>query len=79
VGALKEINLGLLSNGFRFDTQIILQLLAANKRIVEIPIPTFYGDEVSHVNGIEYAREIIWDTLRHRLKYGVSKESSIRK
>jgi glycosyltransferase involved in cell wall biosynthesis len=79
VGALKEINLGSLSNGFRFDTQIILQLLAANKRIVEIPIPTFYGDEVSHVNGIEYAREIIWDTLRHRLKYGVSKESRIRK
>jgi glycosyltransferase involved in cell wall biosynthesis len=79
VGALKEINLGSLSNGFRFDTQIILQLLAANKRIVEIPIPTFYGDEVSHVNGIEYAREIIWDTLRHRLKYGVSMESRIKK
>lgn len=79
VVALKDINLGSLSNGFRFDTQIILQLLAANKRIVEIPIPTFYGDEVSHVNGIEYAREIIWDTLRHRLKYGVSKESSIKK
>lgn len=78
VGALKEISLGSLSNGFRFDTQIILQLLAANRRIVEIPIPTFYGDEVSHVNGIEYAREIIWDTLRHRLKYGVSEESSIR-
>ena len=79
VGALKDINLGSLSNGFRFDTQIILQLLAANKRIVEIPIPTFYGDEVSHVNGIEYAREIIWDTFRHRLKYGVSKESRLRK
>jgi glycosyltransferase involved in cell wall biosynthesis len=79
VDALKEINLGSLSNGFRFDTQIILQLLASNKRIVEIPIPTFYGDEVSHVNGIEYAREIIWDTLRHRLKYGVSKESRLRK
>ena len=79
VGALKEINLGSLSNGFRFDTQIILQLLAANRRIVEIPIPTFYGDEVSHVNGIEYAREIIWDTLRYRLKYGVSKESRLRK
>ncbi len=79
VGALKDINLGSLSNGFRFDTQIILQLLAANKRIVEIPIPTFYGDEVSHVNGIEYAREIIWDTLRHRFKYGVSKESRLRK
>jgi glycosyltransferase involved in cell wall biosynthesis len=79
VETLKELGLGSLSNGFRFDTQIILQLLAANKRIVEIPIPTFYGDEVSHVNGLEYAREIIWDTIRHRVKNGVSKESNIEK
>lgn len=79
VGTLKELGLGSLSNGFRFDTQIILQLLAAKKRIKEIPIPTFYGDEVSHVNGLEYAREIIWDTIRHRIKNGVSKESNIGK
>ena len=79
VDTLKELGLGALSNGFRFDTQIILQLLASKKRIVEIPIPTFYGDEVSHVNGLEYAREIIWDTIRHRVKNGVSKESNIDK
>jgi len=79
VESLRKLNLGNLSNGFRFDTQIILELLAAKQRIVEIDIPTFYGDEVSHVNGLEYAREIIWDTLRHRVKHGVSKESSIKK
>ena len=79
VESLKKINLGSLSNGFRFDTQIILELLAKKQRISEIPIPTFYGDEVSHVNGLEYAREIIWDTMRHRVKHGVSKESSIDK
>ena len=79
VDSLKKLNLGSLSNGFRFDTQIILELLATDQRITEIPIPTFYGDEVSHVNGLEYAREIIWDTLRHRVKHGVSKESSIDK
>ena len=79
VESLKQLNLGNLSNGFRFDTQIILQLLATKQRITEVPIPTFYGDEVSHVNGLEYAREIIWDTLRHRIKHGVSKESSINK
>ena len=77
VDALLKLNLGKLSNGFRFDTQIILELLAAKQRITEIPIPTYYGDEISHVNGLEYAREIIWDTLRHRVKHGVSKESSI--
>jgi len=79
VDSLKNINLGSLSNGFRFDTQIILELLATKQRISEIPIPTFYGDEVSHVNGLEYAREIIWDTFRYRVKHGVSKESSISK
>ena len=79
VESLQKLNLGSLSNGFRFDTQIILEFLATNQRITEIPIPTFYGDEVSHVNGLEYAREIIWDTLRHRVKHGVSKESSIDK
>jgi glycosyltransferase involved in cell wall biosynthesis len=79
VESLKKLNLGNLSNGFRFDTQIILELLARKQRISEIPIPTFYGDEVSHVNGLEYAREIIWDTMRHRVKHGVSKESSINK
>jgi glycosyltransferase involved in cell wall biosynthesis len=79
IEALRKLNLGNLSNGFRFDTQIILELLATKQRITEIPIPTYYGDEISHVNGLEYAREIIWDTIRHRVKHGVSKESSIEK
>jgi glycosyltransferase involved in cell wall biosynthesis len=79
IEALRKLNLGNLSNGFRFDTQIILELLSTKQRITEIPIPTYYGDEISHVNGLEYAREIIWDTIRHRVKHGVSKESSIEK
>jgi glycosyltransferase involved in cell wall biosynthesis len=79
VESLRGIDIGKLSNGFRFDTQIILSLISKQSRITEIAIPTFYGDEVSHVNGVEYAREIIWDTFRHRLKYGVSKESRLIK
>jgi glycosyltransferase involved in cell wall biosynthesis len=79
VDALRQINIGKLNNGFRFDTQIILELIRMEKSITEIPIPTYYGDEVSHVNGIEYAREIIWDTFKYRIKYGVSKESRLRK
>ena len=72
VDALRQINIGKLNNGFRFDTQIILELIRMKKSITEIPIPTYYGDEVSHVNGIEYAREIIWDTFKYRIKNGVS-------
>jgi hypothetical protein len=68
ISALKRLNFEELNNGFRFDTQIILGLLSFKQRIKEVPIPTFYGDEVSHVNGILYAVEIIWDTLKFRLR-----------
>jgi len=68
ISALKKLNFENLNNGFRFDTQIILGLLRFNQRIKEVPIPTFYGDEVSHVNGIMYAVEIIWDTLKFKLR-----------
>lgn len=79
ISKLRQIPLHELNNGFRFDTQIILELIKIRAKFKEIPIPTFYGDEVSHVNGLEYAREIIWDTIRHRVKNGVSKESNIVK
>ena len=79
ISKLRQIPLNKLNNGFRFDTQIILELIKIRAKFKEIPIPTFYGDEVSHVNGLEYAREIIWDTIRHRVKNGVSKESNIDK
>jgi glycosyltransferase involved in cell wall biosynthesis len=68
ISALKKLDFESLNNGFRFDTQIILGLLRFNQRIKEVPIPTFYGDEVSHVNGIMYAVEIIWDTLKFKLR-----------
>lgn len=66
VSALAELPFVGNSDDFDFDTEIILQLHAASKRIVEIPIPTFYGDEICRVNGIAYARDITLDTLRHR-------------
>ena len=66
VSALRDIPFERNDQGFRFDTQIILQLLEANKRIVEVPIPTFYGDEICYVNGLHYAREIIFDVVRYR-------------
>ena len=43
------------TDDFHFDTEIIIQLLLARARIVEVPIPTYYGDEICHVNGIPYA------------------------
>jgi glycosyltransferase involved in cell wall biosynthesis len=67
VSALAELAFVGNSDGFDFDTEIILQLLGAGKSIVEVPIPTYYGDEISRVNGMLYARDIVIDTVRHRL------------
>ena len=55
--ALKRLPFHLNSNDFHFDTEIIIQFHYAGMRIKELPIPTFYGDETSHVNGFKYA----WD------------------
>ena len=54
------------SNAFDFDTQIILQMIESHQRIAEISIPTFYGQEISHVNSIKYGLQIIGHTLRFR-------------
>jgi SAM-dependent methyltransferase len=67
VSALREIPLEHNHDGFDFDTQIIVQLLHAGKRIVEIPIPTYYGDEICYVNGMTYAKDVVKDIIEYRL------------
>jgi SAM-dependent methyltransferase len=48
------------TSDFHFDTEIIIQLLLQKLRIVELPIPTFYGDEICHVQGLRYG----WQALK---------------
>lgn len=67
VSALADLPFIANSDGFDFDTEIILQLAAAKKKIVEVPIPTYYGDEICRVNGMRYAADVIVDTMRYRL------------
>ena len=59
VDLLRRIPFDLNSNVFHFDTEIIIQFLRARARIVEVPIPTFYGDEICRVNGLRYAKDVI--------------------
>jgi glycosyltransferase involved in cell wall biosynthesis len=66
VDALRSIPFEQNSNGFDFDTQIILQLLEAGKRLHEIPIPTYYGDEICYVDGVKYAKDVSRQVLRYR-------------
>jgi hypothetical protein len=55
VDALKKIPFESFTNTWHFDTQIILALAERGFRITERPIPTYYGDEICHVNGLPYA------------------------
>jgi glycosyltransferase involved in cell wall biosynthesis len=66
VDALRSIPFDQNSDGFDFDTQIILQLLEAGKRLHEIPIPTYYGDEICYVDGVKYAKDVSRQVLRYR-------------
>lgn len=70
VAALARIPFELNSNEFHFDTEIIIQLINGGLRIVELPIPTYYGDEICRVNGMKYAADVIHATASnaaHRL------------
>lgn len=68
VQALKDIDFLGYSDDFDFDTEIILGLHAVGKRIAEVPIPTYYGDEICYVNGMKYARDVTMDVVRFRAR-----------
>lgn len=79
VDALTDIEIDSYTNDFDFDTEIILGLHAAGKKIAEVPIPTYYGDEICYVNGLKYARDVTGDVLRfkaQRMGFGTGRLSS---
>jgi glycosyltransferase involved in cell wall biosynthesis len=63
VKALRELPFQFNTNDFHFDTEIIIQFLLKGFRIKEIPIPTYYGDEICYVNGMKYAWNVIKTTV----------------
>lgn len=65
LAALGGLSLATLTDDFHFDTQIIVKLHHQRLRIREVPVPTYYGDEVCHVNGLRYA----WNVARTLLAY----------
>lgn len=66
VKTLAELPFEANSDDFHFDTQIIIQLKAGGYRIREVPIPTYYGDEISYVNGFKYAKDVVKSVLEFR-------------
>lgn len=74
---LRTIKFELNSDGFVFDTEIIIQSLLHNFKIDEIPIRTRYFDEASTVKfwqGVRYGLGI----LKTLFKYLLHKKSIIR-
>ena len=66
--ALTRIPFEKNTHDFHFDTEIIIQFVLKHLRIIELPIPTYYGDEICHVNGIKYALNVCLTMLRVRLQ-----------
>jgi glycosyltransferase involved in cell wall biosynthesis len=67
VAALRKLPIELNTNDFHFDTEIIVQLVFSDATVKELPITTFYGDEVCHVDGMQYALDVIKASIKARL------------
>jgi 2-polyprenyl-3-methyl-5-hydroxy-6-metoxy-1,4-benzoquinol methylase len=66
LSALKQIDMSKMTDDFHYDTEIIIKLHHQGFRITEIPIPTYYGDEICYVNGMKYARDVFWSVVHYK-------------
>jgi 2-polyprenyl-3-methyl-5-hydroxy-6-metoxy-1,4-benzoquinol methylase len=64
--ALAEVDFSAMTDDFHFDTEIIIKLNHLGFRIKEVPIPTYYGDEICYVNGMKYAGNVVRSVYRYR-------------
>ena len=68
VNSLKKINFFELPDYYHFDTEMIIELLKKKMTLKEIYIPTFYGDEVSHLKSIPYGFKVLYSTIKSKFK-----------
>lgn len=66
LAALRQMAFDRMTDDFHFDTEIIIKLRHQGFRIQEIPIPTYYGDELCYVDGLKYARRVVRALWRYR-------------
>lgn len=64
--ALRKIDLSKMTNDFHFDTEIIIKLNHQGFRIKEVPIPTYYGEELCYVDGMKYAGDVVRAVRRYK-------------
>ena len=63
---LKLIEFDKMADYYHFDTEIIIEFLKKKLNILEIHIPTFYGDEESHLKSIPYGLNVLWVTFKSK-------------
>ena len=68
VETLKKIDFLELPDYYHFDTEIIIKILKNKMNIKEIYIPTYYGDEISHLKSIPYGLNVLYSTIKSRFK-----------
>jgi glycosyltransferase involved in cell wall biosynthesis len=64
--ALQRLPFGNFSDSFDFDLEVIAAACAHGFRVAEAPVPTHYGDEVSHLNPITYGLRVLRVLLNYR-------------
>ena len=60
---LRKIPFRLNTDELHFDTEVLIQLVRAGSRILETPIPSYYGDEISTRRGVVYVWASVTATL----------------
>ncbi len=76
---LRKVPFEIDTNEFHFDTEILLQAMHVGAPIVEFDIPTHYGDEISRVNGLKYAWDVVRATTQYKLhQFGMACSLKLR-
>jgi glycosyltransferase involved in cell wall biosynthesis len=57
--ALATIPYGKLGDSFHFDLEMLVMARVKGLRIRQVPIPTIYADEESHLNPIKYGLDVL--------------------
>jgi glycosyltransferase involved in cell wall biosynthesis len=63
--ALEGLPLERLSDSFDFDLEVLAAARARGLTVGEAPIPTHYGDEISHLNPLTYGLRVLRVLWRH--------------
>ena len=67
VNAIASVPFEHNSNGFEFDTDIIIQFLDTGGRIAEVAVPTFYGSEIAGAHGLCYSIRVLRSSILSRV------------